>query len=128
MPMTKAVIKTINPYKKIVDKGRKWVDNKKSRNQIKDVYINSNDGLRLHAIIIEHRNSKGFILEEHGYRSVASNDLYPSCHEYYNMGYSLLIPDNRTSSLSNGKFITFGIKESDDAICWINYLNQNYLK
>lgn len=127
-PMAKGVEKSLISYKKVMDKGQKWIDEKYKKNQIKDIFIKSSDGLKLHAIFIEHTNSKGVILESHGYRSSASRDLFASCYEYYNMGYSLLIIDNRTCGKSEGKYITFGIKESKDIICWIKYINKNYPK
>ncbi len=128
LPMHKAVLKTLEPYTKQIEKGNKWVEDKYKNNEVKDVYITSNDGLELHAILIEHPNSKGIIIETHGYRSIASRDLYPSCFNYYDMGYSLLITDNRSCNLSEGKYITFGIKESDDIISWIKYINKKYPK
>ena len=126
LPMHKAVLKTLEPYTKQIEKGNKWVEDKYKNNEVKDVYITSNDGLKLHAILIEHPNSKGIIIETHGYRSIASRDLYPSCFNYYDMGYSLLITDNRSCNLSEGKYITFGIKESEDVINWVKYVNKKF--
>lgn len=125
-PMAKAVEETLKPYKVLIDKGNKWVDNKYKNNLVRDIFIKSNDGLKLHGIFIENKKNKGIMIEVHGYRSTAKRDLYPSCYHYYNIGYSLLIIDNRASGLSEGKYITFGIKESDDIICWIKYLNKKY--
>ena len=126
LPMSKNVNKTLEPYKEMMEKGQKWVINKHDNEQIKDVYIKSKDGLKLHAILIENSNSKGIFLETHGYKSTAIRDLYFSCHEYYNIGDSLLIIDNRTCNKSEGKYITFGKKESEDILCWINYLNKEF--
>ncbi len=126
LPMSKNVAKSLKPYEEIMDKGKKWVDDKYKENQVKDIYIYSRDGLKLHALLIEHKNSNGIFLEVHGYRSTASRDLYASCHEYYKMGYSLLIIDNRTCNKSEGKYITFGVKESEDIISWIEYLNAKF--
>ncbi len=128
MPMEKEVAKTLEPYKDMIDIGQKWMEDKLKRKQINDIYIKSNDGLKLHAIFIMHPHSKGIFLECHGYKSTAQRDLYPSCHEYYKMGYSLLIPDNRACGLSEGKYVTFGMKESDDVICWVKYINKSYHK
>ena len=126
LPMSKNIEKILKPYKSILDYGNNWIkDNKKL---IKDIYIKSNDNLNLHGLFIERKNSKGIFIECHGYRSTAERDLYASCHEYYNLGYSILLIDNRTSNKSEGKYITFGMRESEDIISWINYVNKKYPK
>ena len=127
-PMAKAVEETIRPYQELNDKGLKWVDDKYKKNEVKDIYIKSMDGLKLHAIYIENKNSKGIMIEDHGYRSTARRDIYPSCYHYYNLGYNLLLIDNRTSGLSEGEYITFGVKESNDILSWIKYVNKKYPK
>ena len=124
LPMTKSVEKALKPYNKTIEKGKKWMEEKYKNNEIQNIFIKSKDGLKLHAIYLENKNNKGIILESHGYRSTAERDLYASCYHYYNMGYSLFIIDNRTSNLSEGKYITFGIKESEDIISWIKYINK----
>ena len=125
-PMSKIIEKTVKPYKDIVKVGKDFIKEKNKNKEIKDVYIKSDDGLKLHGMLIEKENPKGIIIEVHGYRSNVQNDLYASCHEYYNMGYSLLLVDNRTSNKSEGKYITFGIKESRDLINWIKFVNEMY--
>ncbi len=126
LPMNKIVDKTIGPYKNITDIGNNWIKEKYANNEVKDVYIKTKDNIKLHGILIENKNNKGIFLETHGYRSTPITDLYPSCHEYYKMGYSLLLVDHRACGRSTGKYITFGIKESKDIILWIKYLNKLY--
>lgn len=126
LPMSKGVTKALAPYREIIKKGNDWIEDEYDNGHIKDIYIESFDKLNLHAIFIEHKNSRGIFLECHGYRSTASRDLYASCYEYYDMGYSLLITDNRACNLSEGKYITFGIHESMDIHSWIEYLNREF--
>ncbi len=128
LPMEKIVEETIKPYKEIVQVGNDWINKKYENNEIKDVYIKSDDNLKLHGIFIENKKSKGIIIESHGYRSSAMRDLFASCHEYYKLGYSLLLIDHRTSNESEGKYITFGIKECKDIINWIKFINKKYPK
>ncbi len=128
LPMSKGLNEILKPYQSIIDKGSKWVSDKIINDETSDLYIKSKDGLKLHGLFIENKKSKGIILEVHGYRSTCERDLYASCHEYYKMGYSILLIDNRTSNLSEGSYITFGIRESEDIICWIKYLNEKYPK
>ena len=126
LPMNKNVVKSLEPFQEVFDKGNKWIEDKYKNNEIKDVYIKSKDNLKLHAIFVENKKNKGIVIETHGYRSKPQRDLYAACHEYYNMGYSLLLVDSRACGQSEGKYITFGIKESEDLINWIKYLNKNY--
>ena len=128
LPMSKFVEESVRPYKDIVLVGNDWIKEKYKNKEIKDVYIKSFDNLKLHGIFIENKKSKGIIIEAHGYRSTAENDLFASCHEYFKMGYSLLLIDQRTSNKSEGKYITFGIKESKDIINWIKFVNSKYPK
>ncbi len=127
-PMAKAVEETLKPFKNLIDKGNKWIENQYKKKQVKDIYIKNGEGLKLHAIYIENKKNKGIMLEDHGYRSTSKRDIYPSCYHYYNLGYSLLLIDNRTAELSEGKYITFGVKESNDIISWVKYLNKKYPK
>ena len=112
----------LRPYKDIVDKGVSWVNNQK----IKHIYIKSSDGLKLHSIYINHKKEKGTIILVHGYRSTKERDLYTSVYNYYNMGYSLLIPDLRGCGESEGKYITFGYYESQDLDKWVNYAYKHF--
>ncbi len=126
LPMLKTIEKTLEPYQELIKKGNDWIKEMYDNNKIEDIYIKSKEGYKLHAILIENTNSKGIFIETHGYRSNASRDLYPSCHEYYKMGYSLLLIDCRSTDKSEGKYITFGIKESQDIIRWIKYINKRF--
>ncbi len=113
---------SLKPFKKIIDKGNDWF----SKIKYKDIYIKSNDGLKLHGIFIENYKSKGILIETHGYRSSVQRDLLASCYHYFEMGYSLLLVDQRANGMSEGKYITFGMKESEDIISWIKYINKKY--
>lgn len=126
LPMKKIVEETVKPYSDIVKKAASWVDSKYKNNEIIDVYVKSDDNLKLHASLIENKNAIGTIIEVHGYRSDARSDLFPSVSEYYNMGYNILLIDQRASNQSEGKYITFGIKESKDIIKWVDFINDRY--
>ena len=91
----------------------------------KDVYITSEDGLRLRARWIENENPVGTILFAHGYRSTPILDFGVAYPFYYEMGFNILIPDQRAHGESQGRFITFGVKECKDFLRWIDYHNQH---
>lgn len=90
----------------------------------KDVYVTSDDGLKLHGLWIPAENPKGTVLFAHGYRSTMLVDFGLAFDYYHNRGMNLLIPEQRSHGKSEGRFITFGVKESRDMLCWLKYHNQ----
>lgn len=90
-----------------------------------DVYIKSRDGLQLHGLWIPAKNPRGTILLAHGYRSTMLVDFGMVLDMYHNEGMNLLLPEQRCHGESEGKYITFGVKESQDMLCWIEYHNKH---
>lgn len=95
-------------------------------NRAEDLYITSDDGLKLHALWVPAKNARGTVLFAHGYRSTPLVDFAPSFALYNEMGMNLLIPDQRSHGKSEGKLITFGVKESRDMLCWLDYHNSRF--
>ncbi len=91
-----------------------------------DVYITSDDGLRLHGLWIPAENAKGTILFAHGYRSTMLVDFGLAFDFYHSHGMNLLVPEQRCHGKSEGTFITFGVKESQDMKCWLRYHNEKF--
>lgn len=89
-----------------------------------DVYINSHDGLNLHGLWIPVTNPRGTVLFAHGYRSTMLVDFGLAFDFYHKHGMNLLIPEQRAHGRSEGRYITFGVKESLDMQCWVDYHNQ----
>lgn len=88
----------------------------------KDVYIESVDGLKLHAYLIENNseyNNGNFMMVFHGYKSCAS-DMAFYAEQFYDMGYSVLLPDARAHGLSEGRYIGMGWPERKDNLLWID--------
>ena len=91
-----------------------------------DIYITSADGLRLRARLY-HRDPKAPIcMMVHGYKSSPLRDCSGGAVDALDMGYNLLLIDQRASGLSEGKTITFGIKERYDILLWIDELVRRY--
>ncbi len=91
-----------------------------------DLYTFSDDGLKLHGYWVPAKNAKGTMLLVHGYRSTLLVDFGPAMEFYHNRGMNLLIPDQRCHGKSEGRYITFGVKESADILCWINTHNDRF--
>lgn len=115
-----AVSKTPNAqYYACMVASDKWL---KSHNA-EDVYTNAADGVQLHALWIPAKNSKATVLLAHGYRSTMLLDFHLAFELFHRLGLNILVPEQRTHGESGGKFITFGVKESQDMARWINFHN-----
>lgn len=91
-----------------------------------DLTIYSQDGLRLHGLWVAADQPKGTILLVHGYRSTKYVDFGVAFAYYHEMGFNLLILDQRCHGKSEGRYITFGVKESKDVLNWIEYHNRRF--
>ena len=85
------------------------------------IEITSRDGLRLSARYYHVRNGAPLEIQCHGYRSTSLRDFAGSGEECFKRQYNLLLIDQRAHGESEGKTITFGIKERFDVIDWIDY-------
>ena len=112
----------VAPYRNITDEGSDWIRNLKHE----DVYITSDDGLKLKASVYENPNAKAVLIGFHGYRSGHINDFAGAFRYYYEAGFTMIMPDHRATGESEGKYITFGVKESDDAVKWAQYAKERY--
>lgn len=93
-----------------------------------DVYITSEDGLKLHGLWIPTKNARGTILFAHGYRSTMLVDFGLAFDFYRKNGMNLLIPEQRSHGQSEGRYITFGVKESRDMVKWLAFHNKEFGK
>lgn len=91
-----------------------------------EIYTESFDGLKLHGLWVPAENPRGTVLFAHGYRSTLLVDFGLAFEIYYKYGMNLLIPDQRSHGKSEGRYITFGVKESKDMLHWIRYHNEQY--
>lgn len=108
-------------YHKAIVASHWWLN----EHEVHDVYTRSHDGLQLHGIWIPTENPKGTMLLAHGYRSTKLLDFGIAFAFYHALGMNLLVPDQRSHGQSEGTFITFGVKESEDMLTWVRYHNQH---
>lgn len=96
-----------------------------SEHNVQDVWTTSKDGLKLHGLWIPAENPRGTILLAHGYRSSHLVDFGLVFPVYHGLGLNILLPQQRSHRQSEGKYITFGVKESADMLCWLAYHEKN---
>lgn len=88
-----------------------------------EVTIESFDGLKLSGTWLTAENPKGTIILTHGYRSCKLAEFSMVLDFYRNYGLNILMPDQRAHGKSQGKIITFGVKECQDINKWIRWVN-----
>ena len=91
-----------------------------------DVWMESHDGLKLHAHWVPVDDPKGTVILAHGYRSTKLLDFGMVLELYHNLGLNLLLIDQRAHAHSEGKYITFGVLESRDVQAWIKFHNEKF--
>ena len=90
------------------------------------LYIKSFDNLKLHAYFYEHPNAKGTIILMHGYHGKGLCDFGPVFKFFIEKGYSILLPDQRAHGESEGKYLTFGVFESEDCLAWAKLIAKKF--
>lgn len=84
-----------------------------------DVEVESDDHLTLRGYFIKNKHEDKVVILFHGYKSKGSLALM---YDFYNLGYSLLVIDQRAHGRSDGKYIGMGILERYDALKWIDFV------
>ena len=77
-----------------------------------------NDGLKLKGEYLDFRSKKCAVILQGRTESLLYS--YYFAKPYAEMGYNILVVDLRAHGLSDGKYQTGGIKESDDIVKWVN--------
>ena len=83
------------------------------------------DGLKLKARYFDNNSDKTIFLF-HGYRASALRDFSCAVKMYRSLGFNILMCDQRSHGRSEGKLITFGVKESRDVLEWIDFVSAKY--
>ena len=90
------------------------------------VRVKSVDNLNLKGILFKREGSKKIVICFHEYTSKGLADFTAISNFYLDMGYNMLIVDERGHGKSEGKYIGLGYLEKDDAVRWINYAIERY--
>ncbi len=111
-------------YCEYISAGYKWLQTHKTE----EVSVQSEDALTLRGIWVPAKEPKGTVLLAHGYRSCIFADFSMVFAFYHKLGWNMLLPYQRAHGKSDGKYITFGVKESRDMLCWVDFHNATFGK
>lgn len=90
------------------------------------VTIISDDGRKLYGRYYHVSDDAPLGICFHGYRSRAFTDFAGGSEMAFEMGHNLLLVDQRAHGRSEGRTISFGIKERWDVLSWIDYANKRF--
>lgn len=68
--------------------------------------------------------SSKVLLAIHGYKTNGKANFSVFAEFFRDLGYALLIPDNRGHGKSGGNFIGFGCLDFKDCLCWMKFIRQ----
>ena len=81
------------------------------------------DGLKLCGRYYHHADGAPTMILFHGYRSMALRDSAGGYILGKKLGFNVLAVDQRAHGRSEGRVITFGIRERKDCLSWIRFVN-----
>lgn len=110
-------------YDRIAKGGLQWFLNQNPE----EVTIESYDWLKLSGWFLANKDENGNVSKKtmllmHGYRCQMPFDLGHTYKHFYEAGYNLMIPQQRSHGKSEGGHICYGTKERFDVQKWCEYL------
>jgi len=88
--------------------------------------ITSFDGLKLRGRYFEYAPGATIELMFHGYRGTSDRDLCGGVQRCFKLGRNAILVDQRASGRSEGKVITFGLRERRDVLSWVDFVIQKF--
>lgn len=110
----------MEPYGEIILRDREWF----AKQDREDVFIESYDHLSLHGQYLSQKDPRGTLLLVHGFQSSGEGDFSCVFQYYYELGFNLLVIDQRASLQSQGDYLTMGVRERWDVRSWAIWLLQ----
>lgn len=98
---------------------RPWLDSLRQGRLLRDTFINTPDGQRLHGVFVRSSESHGrTALLVHGYHDRLTSMLMIARIYNEEMGYNILLPDLHGHGLSSGDDVQMGWKDRKDILHW----------
>ena len=90
------------------------------------VSVSARDGTNLSARYYHVRDGAPLQIQFHGYRGTALRDFCGGNKLARESGQNTLVVDQRAHGESEGRVITFGIRERRDCLCWAQYAAERF--
>lgn len=114
-------------YIKFYDNIKIWSDEWETLEH-ENVEIKTKDGLTLRGRYFEKYKGAPIELMFHGYKGSARRDMAAGIKRAFSVNRNALLVDQRGSGLSDGNIITFGVKEKEDCLRWIDFMIDKFGK
>lgn len=112
--------KSLHP---LIEKNLPWLKAQK----FEDLEIDSDDGLKLKAKFLKAKeDSDKVLIAIHGYRSYNLREYAYYLKFYHELGFNILLPNNRAHGDSEGTYIGFGWLDRLDCIKWIYKMKKHF--
>ena len=103
----------------------KCVNEMKERS-FEPITLTSYDGTKLYARYYHIADNAPLQIQFHGYKSCSFLDFCGGSKLADKLGHNALVVDQRSHGESEGRSITFGVKERRDCLCWIEYARKRF--
>ena len=114
--------KSYAPYRGELESGYQQL----RQREWESVTISSREGLQLRGHYCHVADGAPLDIGFHGYRSSPFLDFCGGAGLSFEMGHNLLLVDQRAHGESEGYSITFGIREREDVLCWVDYARERF--
>ena len=115
-----AEIPQLKAFRDELAEGRNWF----LAQERETLTMRSFDGLTLYADYLPCENARGTLVLMHGFHSSGLNDFACVFRRFHELGFNLLVPDQRSMNRSEGKYITFGVRERFDCRGWVELIDR----
>ncbi len=112
-------------YEPFWDKMKEWGTEVRQM-PCQDFSVTSFDGLTLRGKFYEYAPGAPIELMFHGYRGSSERDMPGGVQRCFKLGRSALLVDQRGGGTSDGRTITFGIKEHRDCLTWVDFMIKHF--
>lgn len=113
-----------SPHKAAVKAGKEYL----AGCPFEEVSCDAVEGFKLHGLLYPSPQGDGgrVVIGFHGFKSSALSEYGPFAKRFHEMGWDLLIVDQRAHGRSGGDYCTMGIKERTDAVRWAEFAAARY--
>lgn len=113
-----------DPYQETI---RKHVEDCKAIPITETLYIKSYDGkTNLYGAIYKFNESKNVQIYFHGYHGSGRRDMTGALLSIRDSGWNAIVVDQRSHGKSDGRIVTFGVRERKDVNVWINEAKKQF--